>query len=107
MGRIEAGRRNRAGPEQDTLRSRRAQTVALASRAGGVDRRRLSRARGRCEIGITGGTSELPGIDEELARLIGVAVRIGDPLSRVKRGKKLGENGQIGSYAVAIGLAIE
>ena len=59
------------------------------------------------EIVITGGTSELPGIDAELARLIGVAVRIGDPLSRVKRGKKLGENGQIGSYAVAIGLAIE
>jgi type IV pilus assembly protein PilM len=59
------------------------------------------------EIVITGGTSELPGIDAELARLIGVTVRIGDPLSRVKRGKKLGDHAQLGPFAVAIGLGIE
>jgi type IV pilus assembly protein PilM len=59
------------------------------------------------EIILTGGTAELPGIDAELGRLIGVKVRVGDPLSRVKRGKKLLANDQVGSLAVAIGLGIE
>ena len=34
-------------------------------------------------------------------------VRVGDPLSRVRLGKKLGEDDQVGSLAVAIGLGIE
>ena len=59
------------------------------------------------EIILTGGTAELPGVDAELGRLIGVSVRMGDPLSRVKLGKKFVANDQIGSLTVAIGLGIE
>ena len=59
------------------------------------------------EIVLTGGTTHLPGLAAELERLIGVHVRIGDPLARMKVSRKLGEPEQIGSYAVAIGLGIE
>src|SRR5207247_3073841 len=59
------------------------------------------------QIVLTGGTSHLPGLAEELQRLIGVRVRVGDPLARVKVAKKVGETEQIGSLAVAIGLGIE
>jgi type IV pilus assembly protein PilM len=59
------------------------------------------------EIVITGGTTHLPGLDSELERLIGVTVRIGDPLARVRVGKRVGEPEQLGSLAVAIGLGIE
>jgi type IV pilus assembly protein PilM len=62
---------------------------------------------GIAEIVLTGGTAQLPGLDAELSRLIGVRVRVGDPLSRVERGKKLGEPEALGSLAVAIGLGIE
>ena len=56
---------------------------------------------------LSGGTAQLPGIDAELARLMGVRVRIGDPLGRVKRGKKISDDQRLGSLAVAIGLGIE
>jgi type IV pilus assembly protein PilM len=59
------------------------------------------------EIVLTGGTAHLPGLAGELERLIGVRVRVGDPLARMKIAKKVGEPEQIGSLAVAIGLAIE
>jgi type IV pilus assembly protein PilM len=59
------------------------------------------------EIVLTGGTAHLPGLGEELQRLIGVRVRVGDPLARLKVAKKIGEMDQIGSLAVAIGLGIE
>jgi len=60
------------------------------------------------EIVITGGTAHLPGVADELQRLIGVQVQVGDPLQRVKLGKKLREaDEQLGSLAVAIGLGIE
>jgi type IV pilus assembly protein PilM len=59
------------------------------------------------EIVLTGGTAHLPGLAEELQRLIGVRVRVGDPLARLKVAKKVGETEQIGSLAVAIGLGIE
>ena len=59
------------------------------------------------EIVITGGTAHLHGLAEELQKLIGVRVRVGDPLTRVKLGKKIGEAEQLGSLAVAIGLGIE
>jgi type IV pilus assembly protein PilM len=59
------------------------------------------------EIVITGGTAHLQGLAEELQKLIGVRVTVGDPLSRVKLGKKLKETEQVGSLAVAIGLGIE
>ena len=60
------------------------------------------------EIVITGGTAHLGGVAEELQRLIGVRVEVGDPLQRVKLGKKLREaDEQLGSLTVAIGLGIE
>ncbi len=59
------------------------------------------------EIVITGGTAHLVGLAEELQKLIGVRVSVGDPLSRVKLGKKVGEAEQLGSLTVAIGLGIE
>jgi len=59
------------------------------------------------EIVVTGGTAHLQGLAGELEKLIGVRVRVGDPLVRVKVGKKLRDPEQIGSLAVAIGLGIE
>ena len=59
------------------------------------------------EIVLSGGTAQLPCIDVELARMIGVQVRVGDPLSRVRRGKKISGDQEFGSLAVAIGLGIE
>jgi type IV pilus assembly protein PilM len=59
------------------------------------------------EIILTGGTAHLVGFASELQRLIGVKVRIGDPLVRVKVSKRFREPEQIGSLAVAIGLGIE
>jgi hypothetical protein len=57
---------------------------------------------------LTGGTSHMPGLAVELQQLIGVAVRVGDPLMRVRVGKKAIEEGlRIGSLATAIGLGIE
>jgi type IV pilus assembly protein PilM len=59
------------------------------------------------EIVLTGGTAHLPGLAGERERLIGVHVRVGDPLARMKVSKKVGQPEQIGSLAVAIGLGIE
>ena len=59
------------------------------------------------EIVLTGGTAHLPGLSGELERLIGVRVRVGDPLARMKVSKKVGEPEQLGSLAVAIGLGID
>ena len=59
------------------------------------------------EIVLTGGTAHLPGLAAELERLLGVRVRVGDPLARIKVSKRVGEPEQVGSYAVAIGLGIE
>ena len=59
------------------------------------------------EIVLTGGTAHLPGLGAELERLIGVPVRIADPLTRLKVSKKTAEQNQLGSLAVAIGLGIE
>jgi type IV pilus assembly protein PilM len=59
------------------------------------------------EIVLTGGTAQMPGLAQELQGLIGVHVRIGDPLARLKVAKKVGQSDQIGSLAVAIGLGIE
>ena len=59
------------------------------------------------EIVITGGTANLVGLAEELQRLIGVRVRVGDPLARLKLPKKVALDESVGSLAVAIGLGIE
>ena len=59
------------------------------------------------EIVITGGSAGLAGLAAELQGLIGVRVRVGDPLARMKVPKKLAVDEDIGSYAIAIGLGIE
>ena len=59
------------------------------------------------EVVLTGGTADLPGIDTELRRLIGVPVRVGDPLVNVRLGKKVDVPEGLGSLATAIGLGIE
>jgi type IV pilus assembly protein PilM len=59
------------------------------------------------QIVLTGGTSHMPGLAAELERLIGVTVRVGDPLGRVKLGKRFKDPEQIGSFAVAVGLGID
>src|SRR5215203_1990964 len=56
------------------------------------------------EVVLTGGTADLPGIDTELRRLIGVPVRVGDPLVNVRLGKKVDVPEGLGSLATAIGL---
>ena len=62
---------------------------------------------GLSEIVLTGGTSQVKGIDKELERLLGVGVRIADPFERVGGGPEDIPPGQAGSLAVAIGLGIE
>jgi type IV pilus assembly protein PilM len=59
------------------------------------------------EIVLTGGTAHLPGFAAELAKLIGVRVRVGDPLANVKVAKKVDRELRLGSMAAAIGLGIE
>jgi type IV pilus assembly protein PilM len=59
------------------------------------------------EIVVSGGTAHLPGLAAELEGLIGVRVRVGDPLARMKVSKRVGNPDQVGSLAVAIGLGIE
>jgi type IV pilus assembly protein PilM len=61
------------------------------------------------EVVLTGGTAHLPGFDDELHRLIGVPVRVGDPLNRVAVAKKFKQDDDysIGSLTIAIGLGID
>ena len=61
------------------------------------------------EIVITGGTSHLEGLGDALHQMIGVTVRVGDPLARVNVEHALDPaiEATIGSLAVPIGLAIE
>src|SRR6266566_5887449 len=66
-----------------------------------------AKSLGTGEIVLTGGTAHLHGLAEELQTLIGVSVRPGDPLARVKVGKKIKDAEQVGSLAIAIGLGIE
>ena len=58
------------------------------------------------EVMLTGGTAHLVGLAEELERLLGVSVRVGDPLRRLKVEGPVAEN-DLGSLAIAIGLGIE
>ena len=62
---------------------------------------------GISEIVVSGGTADLAGFPEELQRLLNVPVRAGDPLARVRVGKKVKTDVRTGSLAVAIGLGIE
>jgi type IV pilus assembly protein PilM len=59
------------------------------------------------ELILSGGTANLPGLAAELERLLDVRVRIGDPLARVKVGRRLKQPENLGSLAAAIGLGIE
>jgi type IV pilus assembly protein PilM len=64
---------------------------------------------GIVEILITGGAAACGGLAPELERLIGIPVRVADPLSRVKvsRGLEGNETAANASMAVAVGLGIE
>jgi type IV pilus assembly protein PilM len=60
------------------------------------------------QLVLTGGSAHLPGFADELHRLIGVPVTVGDPLNRVAIPKKFREpEYALGSLTVAIGLGIE
>jgi type IV pilus assembly protein PilM len=59
------------------------------------------------EIVLTGGTASLPGVDAELQRLVGVSVRVGDPLGRVTVPPSGAPVEPSGALTVAVGLGIE
>jgi type IV pilus assembly protein PilM len=59
------------------------------------------------EVLVTGGTTNLPGLAEELERLTRVPVRIANPLARVEVSNGMAERKDLASLAVAIGLGVE
>ena len=58
------------------------------------------------ELVLAGGGAKLAGLPEELARQLGVPVRLGDPLCRLEVTKSFDDT-EIGSLAIAVGLGIE
>jgi type IV pilus assembly protein PilM len=58
------------------------------------------------EIVLAGGTARLAGLAAELQRLVGVPVRVGDPLVGVAVGKRLKGDSPSPSHAVPIGLGM-
>ena len=59
------------------------------------------------EVLITGGTTRLPGLAEELERQTRVPVRVADPLAGVEVSNGLADRDDLASLAVAIGLGVE
>jgi type IV pilus assembly protein PilM len=59
------------------------------------------------EILVTGGTTRMPGLVEELERLVRAKVRVADPLVSVEVADSLVGRDDFGSLAVAIGLGVE
>jgi type IV pilus assembly protein PilM len=59
------------------------------------------------EILLSGGTSRMPGLPEELERLTRVRVRRADPLARAKVADSVQTGEELASLAVAIGLGVE
>jgi type IV pilus assembly protein PilM len=60
------------------------------------------------EILVTGGTTRMPGLVEELERLIRARVRVADPLAAVQVGApEIADRDDLASLAVAIGLGVE
>jgi type IV pilus assembly protein PilM len=59
------------------------------------------------EVLITGGTTRLSGLAEELEKLMRVPVRVADPLAAVEVSNGLAERDDLASLAVAIGLGVE
>jgi Tfp pilus assembly PilM family ATPase len=55
---------------------------------------------------LAGGTARLTGLASELQRLVGVPVRVGDPLVGIAVGKKLRGDPPSPSHAVSIGLGM-
>jgi len=64
-------------------------------------------ALGIGEIVLTGGTAHMDGLTDAVGELVGVPIRLGDPLKRVTLGPKVAADAHPGSLAVAIGLGIE
>ena len=58
------------------------------------------------EVLITGGTTRIPGLAEELERLTRVPVRVADPLAAVHVTNGLADRDDLASLAVAIGLGV-
>jgi type IV pilus assembly protein PilM len=59
------------------------------------------------EILVTGGTTQLPGLAEELERLVRARVRVADPLAHVEVAKTVSSRDDLASLAVAIGLGVD
>jgi type IV pilus assembly protein PilM len=59
------------------------------------------------EILVTGGTSQLRGLPEELERLIRARVRAADPLSGVRADPGASARDDLASLSIAIGLGVE
>jgi type IV pilus assembly protein PilM len=59
------------------------------------------------EVIVTGGTTRLPGLAEELERLTRVPVRIANPLAGVQVSNGLAMRDDLASLAAAIGLGVE
>jgi type IV pilus assembly protein PilM len=59
------------------------------------------------DILLSGGTSRMPGLPEELERLTRVRVRRADPLARAKVADSVDADEDLSSLAVAIGLGVE
>ena len=59
------------------------------------------------EVIVTGGTTRLPGLAEELGRLTRVPVRIADPLAGVQVTNGLAKRDDLASLSAAIGLGME
>ena len=58
------------------------------------------------EILVTGGTTKLRGLAEELERMTRVRVRAADPLAGVQLSNGVAERDDLASLAVAIGLGV-
>jgi type IV pilus assembly protein PilM len=59
------------------------------------------------EVLLTGGGSELTGMDVELGKMLGVPVRTANPFARVTLNDDVRRPAEPGSLAIAVGLAIE
>jgi type IV pilus assembly protein PilM len=101
-GRADAARRAMAGELQNFARELVASLRFYQEQPGSL---------GIGEIVVTGGGAACAGLAQELERLIGVSIRVGDPFGRVKLPRKMRKsqdgNGASGSLAVAVGLGIE
>ena len=59
------------------------------------------------QVFVTGGTTRIPGLAEELERMTGVPVRNANPLAGVQVSNGLAERDDLASLAAAIGLGVE